>query len=124
MINLKQSENSRRTSKSIKLLAVTSSFLLLAIPLFVSAQIENPLKFNSIPLFISNLLSYIVRVGGVIATLGFIWAGFLYVRARGNETELETAKKALLNTIYGTALLLGAQIIGTIIKGTIESVTR
>ena len=109
------------TTKSI---ATTLSLFILIAPMFVSAQIQNPLKFNSITGFISNLLTYIVRVGGVVATLAFIWSGFLYVKARGNPGELETARNAFINTCIGTVILLGAQIIGTIIKGTVESVTR
>ena len=69
-------------------------------------------------------MKYIVRVGGVVATLAFIWTGFLFVQARGNPGGIETAKKVLLNTAIGTAILLGAQILATIIEGTVRSITR
>ena len=51
----------------------------------------------------------------------FIWSGFLYVKAQGNPTELEKAKSVFINTCIGTALLLGASLIGTIIDTTIKS---
>lgn len=113
-----------KSTITMRIITTLFSFLILVSPVFVFAQIQNPLRVNSITGFISNLLTYIVRVGGVVATLGFIWSGFLYVRARGNPGELETARNAFINTCIGTALLLGAQLIGTIIKGTVESVTR
>lgn len=113
----------KKSITTTKTIATVISLLLLIAPMFVFAQITNPLKYDKIDEFISDLLGYVVKVGGVVATFFFIWAGFLYVQARGNETELTKAKEVLMNTIYGTVLLLGAQLIGTIIKGTITDIT-
>jgi hypothetical protein len=125
MTKSKQSENSHGASKSIQILAMAFSFLLLIAPMFVFAQIENPLKSGeTIPQLIKSLLVYVVEIGGIIATFSFIWAGFLYVKAQGNPTELETAKKVFINTCLGVAVLLGAEILSTIIVGTIKSVAN
>ena len=111
-------------TKIIKTSAITISLLLMIAPIFAFAQIENPLKAGSnIPDIISNFLGYVVKIGGVLATCAFIWSGFLYVKAQGNSSELEKAKGIFINTCIGTAVLLGAQLIASIITGTISSLT-
>ena len=108
-------------NKIVKISAMVFSLAIMTAPLFVSAQIKNPLgNTNSIPDVVAKLLGYIVRIGGVVATFMFIWSGFLYVKAQGNSSELEKAKTTFINTCIGTALLLGASLLGTIIKNTIE----
>ena len=110
-------------TKIIKISAPIVSLLVLAAPVFVFAQIQNPLRAgSSIPGLISTLLGYIVKIGGVVATLAFIWAGFLYVEARGNPGKLDKAKEVFINTCIGTAILLGAQLIASIITNTIGSI--
>lgn len=102
---------------------VLSATILFA-PIFVFAQIQNPLRAGStIPAFIAEIMKYIVRIGGVVATFAFIWAGFLYVKARGNPGELEKAKEVFINTCIGVAILLGAQLISTIISNTVNTLT-
>jgi len=109
-------------NNSIKIIATVFSFLLLMAPMFVFAQIQNPLKAGSdIPTFINNILSYVVRIGGIVAIFAFIWSGYLFVKARGNDKELSTAKEVFVNTCIGVAVLLGAQLIASIVTGTINS---
>ncbi|MFH1454762.1 MAG: hypothetical protein ABIF22_00315 [bacterium] len=107
----------------IKISTITISFLILVAPVFVFAQITNPLGRDNmnIPELISSLLGHVVKIGGIVATFAFIWAGFLYVKAQGNPTELEKAKTVFINTCIGVAVLLGAQLIASIIKGTVDS---
>ena len=61
----------------------------------------------------------ILPIGGVIAVLAFIFSGFLYVTAQGNETKIKTAHKSLLYTSIGTAILLGAWVLANVICTTI-----
>jgi hypothetical protein len=49
------------------------------------------------------------------------YAGFLFVKARGNEKDLQTAKDALLYALIGGAILLGAYVIAQAIQGTIDA---
>ncbi|MDO8590307.1 MAG: hypothetical protein Q7R69_03510 [bacterium] len=62
----------------------------------------------------------ILPIGGVLAVLSFIYSGFLYVTAQGNETNLKTAHKALLYTSVGTAVLLGSWVLAQVIETTIN----
>jgi len=90
-----------------KIASLITTFYLSALPLVSFAQIKNPLKVTSITGFISDVLNLIVKLGGIIAILAFIYSGFLFVKARGNESELKNAKSAFKNTVIGVALLLG-----------------
>ncbi len=109
-------------NKSIKIAAATFSFLSLTVPMFVFAQIKNPLGDSDMKIsdFVATILGYIVKVGGVVAIFAFIWAGFLFVKAQGNPTELGKAKTVFINTCIGVAVLLGAQLIASIIVGTLN----
>lgn len=107
--------------KITKIIAYMFSAVLLTLPFFVFAQIANPLKFDSVSLLVNDILDYVIKIGGVVATLAFIWAGFVYVTAQGKPEKLKTAKEIFINTCIGAAILLGAELISTIISGTIKS---
>lgn len=88
----------------------------------VTAQIENPFKFGkTLPEFFSAILQNIVMpLGGILAVLAFVYAGFLYVTSGGNEEKIKTAHSALLYAAIGTAVLLGAVAAFKIISNTIN----
>ncbi|MFA5934624.1 MAG: TrbC/VirB2 family protein [Candidatus Paceibacterota bacterium] len=93
------------------------------IPLISSAiGLTDPLGGIDIKDFISKILSYIVKVGGVVATFAFIYTGFLFAFAKGNSGALEKAKSALIGTVIGMAILLGAELIGSMIMDTVSSI--
>ena len=85
--------------------------------------ITNPLNgVTDIPTFVSTIMSkYIVPAGGIIAIFAFIYSGYKFVAARGNEKELGEAKTIFYNTCIGVAILLGAELIASIIVGTIKN---
>ena len=85
------------------------------------ATIKNPLKFNDISIAIKNILNDVMKVGGVVAIFAFIYAGFVFVKARGKPEELNKAKTVLINTVIGVAILLGATVLANIIVGTINN---
>jgi len=74
--------------------------------------------FTLLRMIIDNIL---LPIGGVLAVLSFIYAGFLYVTAQGSADKLKTAHKALLYTSVGTAVLLGSWVIAKVIENTINS---
>lgn len=92
------------------------------LPFISSAQLINPLDSTDISSFISKILSYVVKIGGVIATFAFIYTGYLFAFARGNTGKLDAAKSALINTVIGVTILLGAQLIGNMITDTIKNI--
>lgn len=92
----------------------------------INAKLDNPFNCGGVsPCTLFALLEAIIDkiilpIGGVLAVLAFIYSGFLYVTAQGNETKLATAHKALLYTSVGTAVLLGSWVIAKVIENTIN----
>ena len=83
--------------------------------------IQNPINVPTFPDFINAILNLIITIGIPIAAIFLIYAGFMFVTARGNETQLATAKKAFFGAIIGTAILVGAQVLSNVITQTINS---
>lgn len=92
----------------------------------INTGIKNPLgeKIKDIPTLIGTILNFVLLVGVPIITLAIIYAGFLFVTAAGNSEKLTTAKKTLLYTLIGAALLLGSYVIAQAIKGTVDEITN
>ncbi|MEY4747462.1 MAG: hypothetical protein RLZZ416_511 [Candidatus Parcubacteria bacterium] len=88
------------------------------------ADLENPLKpeFSDIPRFIAGALRVLVVVALPIISLFVVVAGFMFIWARGNASELEKAKKNFVYVIIGALLILGAWVIATLIGGTVSQV--
>lgn len=93
-------------------------------PVVISTSLNNPFKCgDSCTLF--TLLEKVINdillpIGGILAVLAFIFSGFLYIVAQGNETKLKTAHRSLLYTSVGTAVLLGSWVIAKVIETTIS----
>lgn len=91
----------------------------------VETTIDNPLgsgNLEDIPSFIEAIIKIVLEVGIPIVTLAIIYSGFLFVQARGNPTELERAKKTLMYTLIGAALLLGAWVLAEAIGATVDDI--
>lgn len=89
-----------------------------------TATIVNPIAVDSIQGFIERLLGIILKLGIPLVALAIIYAGFKFVMAQGNASKLEEAKSTFLYTLIGAALLLGAWVIGSIVKATIEAIAK
>ena len=119
--------------------SIAVSFLL-ALPLFslvhttVYAQtapaagntlaLQNPIKYNNFSDFVAAVTQTAVKVLLPFVVLAFIYSGFLFVKAQGNEKELEAAKKAIIWSVVGAFILFGAWGFAQIIKTTISTVTQ
>lgn len=83
----------------------------------------NPLGGTcSLTALIDAVLSFIVKdVGPVVITLMLVYCGFLFVAAQGNEEKLGQARTALMWTVIGAIILLGAVTIEAVISNTVSS---
>lgn len=89
-------------------------------PVKMTIKIENPFKSDTIEGLINTVLNDIlIPIGGVVAVLMIMYAGFLFVTASGNEAQISKAKQALLYAVIGAAILLGAKVISDAILKTI-----
>jgi len=87
----------------------------------ISSILTNPLNSSSFAELIESIAKLAAKIGIPIAALFIIYSGLLFVTARGNEKQLETAKASFTWAIIGTAILLGAWVIASAIEATIRS---
>lgn len=91
--------------------------------------IPNPFKCPnndcSIKGFIEAIINKILMpIGGMVAVLMIMYAGFMYVTAQGDTGKISKAHDALLYAVIGAAVLLGAFVISQAIGGTIDQLKR
>jgi hypothetical protein len=88
--------------------------------------LKNPLNssFSTIPGFIAGALKVMVMVALPIITLFFVYAGFMFIMARGKSGDIETAKKNFVYVVIGALLILGAWVIATLIGGTVTQLIQ
>ncbi len=109
-------------------LATTTIFLMSV--LSVSAQggpvaqpvaLKNPLKFDNLNDFLAAILNIVVILATPVIVFFIIYAGYLYVTARGNASQVEQATKALTYAIIGGVLIIGAVAIAEIVKNLVNN---
>ena len=113
----------------------------LLVPIFVTAQgtsdpskpgvknpsitneykLNNPIKVDSIQELLGLILQLVIIIATPIVVLFIIFAGFKYVTARGNASQIEEATKALTYAIIGGVLIIGAVAISKIIQNLVNS---
>lgn len=89
-----------------------SSASLLA-PALASAQLDtgrisgdSQLESTSIVDIITSLMQWLLLIVGILAVIGFVISGILYVTAAGDEGQIDKAKKALVYSIIGIIVAL------------------
>lgn len=98
-------------------------FVFLLIPLFVfSAGLIDPLDNMTVQEFVSKMLGYVVKIGGVLAIVVIVYVGFLFASAGGDSGKITKARSVLINVLLGLVVLLGAEILGATITSTINSI--
>lgn len=109
-----------------KYIAISTSFLItLLVPLaFASAQLQiqfkSPIANKSIADVMLGFFKVLIELGAVAVTLAIVYAGLLFVAAKGNPEQLNKAKTTLFWTIIGALVLLGSEVIATIITNTLK----
>lgn len=111
-----------------KYIAISTSFLItLFMPLFfafaqgkLEIEFKSPIKIQSISAVMLSFFKVLIELGAVAVTLAIVYAGLLFVAAKGNPEQLNKAKTTLFWTIIGSLVLLGSQVIATIITNTVK----
>ncbi len=81
----------------------------------------NPLGDKDIIEFLQDILDVIMVFAVPLIIFMIIYAGFLFVMDRGNNKNLEQAKRALLYAVIGGVIILGAQVILEVVQGTVDA---
>ncbi len=87
-----------------------------------SEKLTNPLgnSTDTIPKFLTKIIEILLVFATPIIILYIMYAGFLFVTARGNTEQISTARTALLWAIVGGVIVLGTEIIIKVIQGTVD----
>lgn len=84
----------------------------------------NPLNAGtSLESFLNNILAFVIRIGTIIVILMLVFVGFKFVTARGEPAKITEARSALLWTVVGALILLGAQAIAIGITATVKALS-
>ncbi len=83
-------------------------------------NLNNPLTFPSIIDLLAAVLNVVIVIATPIVVFYLIYAGFLYVTARGNAEKIEEASKAIMYGVIGGVIILGSVAITAIISDTVN----
>ena len=83
----------------------------------------NPLGSNSLWALVSQVLTFVIRIGAIVIVFMLVYVGFKFVTARGEPAGISSARNALLWTIVGALILLGAKAISLGICATAASLS-
>lgn len=86
-----------------------------------SVKLVNPLKVTSIEDLLQAILNVVIVLATPIIVFFIIYAGFLYVTARGNAEQVTQANRALTYAIIGGVVIIGSIAIATIVKNIVAA---
>lgn len=82
-------------------------------------NIINPVRISGeggVASIVNSIINALVIVGIPIASLAYLWAGFLFLTSGGQEKSIATAKKSIIWTTVGLIFLLIARSIVPLIQ--------
>ena len=95
--------------------------ILFILPVVVRAQyFTNPISSTTLDGFLLRLLDVVILIGAIAVVFFLILAGFKYVTARGDEKQISSATSTLTWTVVGAAIILGARVIASAIRATVD----
>lgn len=84
--------------------------------------LQNPLgNTSTLDELLVAVLDAIIAIGVVVITIMIVYVGFLFVVAQGNEEKIRSARSALMWTVIGAVILLGARVIAGVISSTVDA---
>jgi hypothetical protein len=86
----------------------------------VSFEINNPIGISgntSLESIIGAITDFLITIGLPLAGLMYLWAGFQFLTAGGDSNKISGAKKTIIYTTIGVAILLTAKGIGIVVQG-------
>ena len=93
-------------------------FILVLVPLIIvswplievkaqpSGGIQDPLGGSGFTTLIGNIIDWLADIGIGIAIIMIVYSGLLFMTAAGNEEKIAKAKKALIWSLIGLAVLI------------------
>ena len=75
---------------------------------------------SDLPTIVGRGVGILLGILGIVFVVLVVYAGFLYMTAQGEETNVKKAKKLLTNAVIGLVLIVSAY---AITQGVIDSLT-
>ena len=101
-----------RGRSKLRLAALTVSVfqLVYAHPVFAAtggvSNVEN---------FIKSIITVLSAIAGLVATLFLVVGGIGYITSSGNPDNLDRAKRTIMHSLYGLAIVIGAFVVSNIV---------
>ncbi len=78
---------------------------------------------SSLPLFIGGIIALVISFLGVLLLIYFVYAGVLWMTARGDEKQIGKAKDVMKNSVIGLVITLSAYAIASFVISSILEAT-
>ena len=82
----------------------------------------NPLKAKNITEFLMNVVEVLLVFAIPVVVFFIIYAGYKFVIAQGNQAQITEARNALTWAVVGGVIILGANLIITVIENTVKAI--
>lgn len=102
--------------KKFLLIFISLSLILPVLVLADVIEIQNPLQSDDFEVIIDNVIDFIFKIAIPLVPLMIIYAGLLFVTAGGNISQIDQAKKIIVWTAVGLAIVLLSKGIYLMIK--------
>lgn len=116
-------------NKTKKIIAIISGFTFMFVLQFAifntasaTVSFPNPIKATDLRQLVKDILDVVVDFGAIIVVFFLVYAGFLFVKAQGNEGEITKAKSVFFWTIVGGMIVLGAHVLSRVIQNTVNQI--
>jgi len=86
-----------------------------------SNAICNPLQASNLTTLLTDLVNIAIPIGAVIAVIMYVYVGFKFIFAQGKQEKITEAWKWFAYVSIGTAVLISAKVIVTIMESTLTS---
>ena len=98
----------------MKKVIFTSSLILTALTV-ASPVFAQSADVSKVQTFIENIIQVFVTIAGLTATAFLVYGGFRYITSSGNPEALDGAKKTVLYSAVGLAIVIGAFVLSKIV---------
>ncbi len=72
----------------------------------ITGGLSNPLQADNFAELIEDIIEWLVSIGMVIAVVMIVYSGFLFMVSGGSEEKVTKAKRTLIWSLIGLAVLL------------------
>lgn len=91
---------------------------------FIDLSIPNPVAgtIDNIPGLFQKIVDFAITIGIPLVAMAIVYSGFLFVTARGDSGQIDTAKSAFTAAVIGGLVLFAAWLVAAAIKDALLSI--